>query len=88
MPPLKDTPTTPGATDNEEIEDAMSLQDEDFIDDVIEIPATSEDLQTFDEAAREEEEEEEENETEEVRNCLCNCYCDTGNLFRPVTLCH
>jgi len=80
----------PGATDNDEIEDAMSLQDDEgFVDDVIEIPATSEDLQTFDEAAREEEEEEEEeNETEEVRNCLCNCYCDTGNLFRPVTLCH
>ena len=58
----------PNATDNDEIEDVMSLQDnEAFVNEVIEVPATSEDLQTFDDAAREEK------EKKEVRNQLCNC---------------
>ena len=56
------------------LNDEGDLEDEGFIDDSVEVPATSEDQLTFDEAVRikeqeaeEEKEEEEEEETEVVR---------------------
>ena len=48
----------PNTIDNRDVEDAMSLQDDEgFIDEMIEVPATSEDLLTFHGATTEEEEE-------------------------------
>jgi len=56
----------PNTIDNRDVEDLQD--DEGFIDEMIEVPATSEDLLTYHGATSEEEEEEEEEEegTEEA----------------------
>ena len=66
----KDT-MLPNTTDDRDVEDAMSLQDDEgLIDEMIEVPATSEDLQTFHAATTEE---------EDTRG---NSWCVTGNLVK------
>ena len=58
-------------TNDRDVEDPTSLLDnEGFIDEMIEVPATSEDLQTFHGAAMDNEEEEEDKEEEGIEEAI------------------